>query len=142
MRNHPVFPVVKLRPYLIDPIPERHPVPPPPPVVEGPQGSEYEVESIDDSRMWRKKLKYLVRWQGYTREDRTWEPAEELMETAPEVVERFHKEHPAAPRYINALNWEAFVPANFEAYENMCTTEYDGRPWEMGKPSSLGTSDP
>jgi len=36
------------------------------------------------------KLHYLVHWEGYTVEDRTWEPAEAMMEDAPGQVEEYN----------------------------------------------------
>ena len=36
--------------------------------------SEFEVESIRDRRVYRKKVQYLVKWRGYQCEDNTWEP--------------------------------------------------------------------
>jgi hypothetical protein len=77
MKNHRVFNIVKLRPFTVDPIPECRPVPPVPPVVvgNGPDSVEYEVKSINDSRLfWKKHLQYLVQWKGYRREDHQWEP--------------------------------------------------------------------
>jgi hypothetical protein len=142
MKNHPVFHVVKLRPFEADPIPERRPVPPPPPVVvgNGPDKVEYEVESIDDSRLFRKKhLQYLVRWKGYRREDRQWEPAANV-KNAPLLIEKFHQENPNAPRHISALDWENL---NFRPIENFTEVDLEGLvPWEMGRGSVNEDVDP
>ena len=62
----PVFSVTLLHPYDDDPITERQErhLPPPPPVVH--DGiEEYEVEKILDSRIFRRKVEYLVCWKGY-----------------------------------------------------------------------------
>ena len=51
MRIHPVFNVAVVRPCEVDSILNRHPAPPPPPVITGPVGEEeWEVERIDDSK--------------------------------------------------------------------------------------------
>ena len=40
--------------------------------------SEFEVESIRDRRVYRKKVQYLVKWRGYESDDNTWEPEAHL----------------------------------------------------------------
>ena len=47
---------------------------PPPPLLQLADGPEYEVASILDSKIVRKKLYYLVDWLGYPPSHRTWEP--------------------------------------------------------------------
>jgi hypothetical protein len=39
------------------------------------------------------KLYYLVDWLGYTPNDRTWEPAENVA-NAPQLLEEFHRTYP------------------------------------------------
>ena len=55
----------------------------------------YEVETILDSRVRRKKLQYLVRWTGY--DDTTWEPIENL-DNCKDLLLEFHRLNPNAPR--------------------------------------------
>jgi hypothetical protein len=98
-RLHPVFNVVKLTPAPSDPIPGRRPAPPPPPeLVDGEE--EYIVEEILDSRVFRKRLQYKVRWEGYGTEHDSWEYATEVH--APKRVREFYRKNPAAPRFIRA----------------------------------------
>ena len=52
---------------------------------------KYEVEKILDRRKRREKLKYLVRWKGYTGEEDTWEGLENLKNVM-DLVEEFKKE--------------------------------------------------
>jgi len=100
-RLHPVFNVVKLTLASDDPIPGRRQVPPPPPeLVDGEE--EYLVEKILNSRMFRRKLQYLVKWEGYGVEHNTWEYSENV-DNAPEKVAEFHARNPAAPRRILAM---------------------------------------
>ena len=42
--------------------------------------SEFEVESVRDRRVYRKKVQYLVKWRSYESEDNTWEPEEHLID--------------------------------------------------------------
>jgi len=100
-RLHPVFNIVKLTLAPPDPIAGRHTTAPPPPeLVDGEE--EYVVEEILDSRMFRRRLQYLVKWEGYRIENNTWEYAENL-DNAAEVVADFHARHPGAPRRIRAM---------------------------------------
>ena len=100
-RLHPVFNVVKLMLAPTDPIAGRHAPPPPPPeLIDGEE--EYVVEEIRDSRMFRRRLQYLVKWEGYGTEGNTWEYAEHV-NNAPERVAEFHRRNPAAPRRIRAM---------------------------------------
>jgi len=100
-RLHPVFNVVKLSPAPDDPIVGRRRNPQPPPeLVDGEE--EYIVEKILNSRMFRRKLQYLVKWKGYGIEGNTWEYSENL-DHAPEKVMEFHTKNPGAPCRIRAL---------------------------------------
>ena len=54
---------------------------------------EYEVARIWDSKIERWRLKYLVDWVGYGPEERTWEPAENVVHAATD----FHREYPLRP---------------------------------------------
>jgi hypothetical protein len=69
MKIHPVFHVSLLEPYKESSIPKRSQVPPPPLEIEGQE--EFEVSDILDSRIIRRKLEYLVQWQGYDVSERT-----------------------------------------------------------------------
>ena len=98
---HPVFNVVKLTPAPADPIHgRRRNLPPPPELVNDEE--EYLVEEILNSRMFRGKLQYLVKWEGYGVEHNTWEYHANV-ENTPEKVTDFHTKNPAAPRRIHAI---------------------------------------
>jgi hypothetical protein len=100
-RLHPVFNVVKLMLVPADSIPGRRRNPLPPlELVDGEE--EYLVEKILNSRMFRRKLQYLVKWEGYGVEHNTWEYSENI-DNAPEKVADFHARNPAAPHRILAM---------------------------------------
>ena len=68
---HPVFNVIKLTLAPDDPIPGQRTRPPPLEIVEG---EEEWVEEILDVKMLNKKLRYLVKWEGFGIEHNSWEP--------------------------------------------------------------------
>jgi len=91
MKIHPVFHVSLLEPYRESTILGRLPAPPPPIKINGEE--EFEVSKIIDSRINRRRLKYLVHWQGYEVSERTWEPAANLANT-PKMIKKFHRQYP------------------------------------------------
>uniref|UniRef100_A0A8C5QE97 Gypsy retrotransposon integrase-like protein 1 n=1 Tax=Leptobrachium leishanense TaxID=445787 RepID=A0A8C5QE97_9ANUR len=90
---HPVFHVSLLRPSPPHPFPGRTPSRPGPLVAIG--DDEYEVQTILDSRFYRRRLEYLVRWTDYGPEEDSWIAATEVR--APTLVRRFHDDHPTRP---------------------------------------------
>ena len=105
-RIHPVFHVIKLMPVPPDPIIGHRATPPPPPEIIG--GEEwYEVEEEINSRLWHRKLQYLVKWRGYGHEDNSWLSEGDI--DAPELIAEFYETHPDAPKHINALTFGHMV---------------------------------
>ena len=89
-----VFNVIKLSPALEDPIPGQHPLPPLLPEIID-REEEWVMEEILDSKVINRKLRYLVKWEGYGIEHNSWEPRENVH--APDLVTEFHQKHPGAP---------------------------------------------
>jgi hypothetical protein len=54
------------------------------------------MKEILDSKIVRGKLKYLIDWEGYRSEERTWEPAENIQYTIDTMTE-FHQYYPDRP---------------------------------------------
>lgn len=95
---HDIFHVSLLEKYWQDTIPGRK-YKQPPPIITPKGDIEWKVNKILDSRIssYGKKLQYLVSWEGYGLEQNSREPANNL-KNAPEVVKKFHLQHPQAPR--------------------------------------------
>src|SRR5215470_2630708 len=134
---HPVFNTVKLRPYKPDTLDRSVANTRPLPTIIDNE-PEYAIEYLLDSRLYKGKLQYLVKWKGYPKEESTWEPVSELHRAGREI-EDFHRKHPSAPRRISALTFERL---QFTPYDNLTTLPsstklYD---WTLGKFTSTSSS--
>ena len=69
---------------------------PAPELIEG--QPEWEVKEILNSRRYRCKLQYLIKWKGYSDAHNSWEPKENV--TAPALLAAYHEWNTAAVRKL------------------------------------------
>ncbi|MBW0463372.1 hypothetical protein O181_003087 [Austropuccinia psidii MF-1] len=93
---HPVFHVTLLEPVKTSSIPNCNQLPPPPVLVE--EQEEREVVQVQDSKLKRDKLWYLLEWKGFSEDPEriTWEPAS-ILTNSPDLVNNFHSLYPDKP---------------------------------------------
>jgi len=102
-RLHPVFPVIKLTLAPPDRFGRHNKPPPLPEIIEDEE--HYEVEEVLDSRLYRGKLQYLVKWKGFGYEENSWIGEDDVF--APRLVREFHRTNPAAPRRIQKIHFDS-----------------------------------
>ena len=91
VQYHLVQHVFLLDPFDDEPLPGQQNPPPPPVIVD--DNEEWHVEEILDSRIYRRRLQFLVKWIGFDRPN--WEPAEGVNKL--EAVDRFYQHYPEKP---------------------------------------------
>jgi hypothetical protein len=92
MRIHPVVNISRVRPYK-EPLEGQTSIRPGPVKVTEDREIEYEVDHIVNVRKKGQHMEYLVHWKGYTKEDRTWEPKNNLG-NAKTALDLFHERNP------------------------------------------------
>ncbi len=96
-RIHSTLHVSLLKPYHPPVSPSTEPGPseePPLPLILE-DGAIYKVKKILDSRCCCGQLEYLVDWEDYGREERSWVPRNDILD--PTLLEEFHSTHPNRP---------------------------------------------
>ncbi|KAL4007301.1 hypothetical protein ACER0C_001153 [Sarotherodon galilaeus] len=93
MRIHNVFHVSQVKPVLSSPLCPPSGPPPPARLVDGQE--VFNITRIMDSRRRGRGVQYLVDWEGYGPEERSWVPRSAVL--APGLLREFHRRHPGKP---------------------------------------------
>ncbi|TPX48045.1 hypothetical protein SeLEV6574_g02282 [Synchytrium endobioticum] len=93
IRIHPVFHVSLLKRY-IRPTDLSRQLPKPPPIQVADEDG-YVIKEILDVRRRGKGFEYLIDWEGFGAEDRTWEPRKSLNDDT--LLKKWHQQHPDKP---------------------------------------------
>lgn len=119
---HPVFNQALLSPYQAPEFPEQDREKSVP-VVET---FEEKVEEILDSRVRRGGLQYLVHWLDKPRSENTWESRSSLIKQYKPIIDKFHADHPSAPRMPTITIPGGLRNARLNAKES----HHDDKAWE------------
>ncbi len=93
-RIHPTFHVSLLKPFSPSTTGRTEPdTPPPPEFLE--EAAVYQVHDILDSRRRGARLEYLLDWEGYGPEERSWVAWDDILD--PLLLEEFHQNCPNRP---------------------------------------------
>jgi Chromo (CHRromatin Organisation MOdifier) domain len=108
----PEINITCIQPYKPPTTPGQQVTPQPPIEVEG--ISEYVVEEILDAQLWQNKLEILVKWEGYTDENNSWEP-ETNCRNACDAIHDFYHKYPNVPWCIARMQFDGMA---FWPYQN------------------------
>ena len=93
MTQHPTFHVSLLKPYINgrESFPDRDQIIRPAPEKLDSGEDAFEVEAIVGKQKRGRVWKYLVKWTGYPEWENTWQPASQMVEQVPDLVNEYER---------------------------------------------------
>ena len=92
-RVHPTFHVSRIKPAVTHALCPTPALPPAPCIIDG--GETFTVREFMDCRHRGRGLQYLVDWEGYGPEERSWTPARFILDEG--LITDYHRTHPVPP---------------------------------------------
>ena len=99
LRVHPTFHVARVKPVEESSLVPASRPPPPPRFIDG--GPVYKVKRLLAVRRRGRGRQYLVDWEGYGPEERSWVPSSNIMD--PTLIQDFLRRHPEQPGTSGAV---------------------------------------
>ncbi|KAL2098280.1 hypothetical protein ACEWY4_007487 [Coilia grayii] len=93
MRVHPILHVSRIKPVRRSPLVPTVPPPPAPRLLGG--GQVYTVHRLLHSPRRGRSIQYLIDWEGYGPDERSWVPAGRIVDRT--LIRDFHRQHPDQP---------------------------------------------
>ncbi|KAJ8332896.1 hypothetical protein SKAU_G00417920 [Synaphobranchus kaupii] len=90
LKIHPTFHVSCIKPYSTDPLCPPDPPPPPPRIIDN--HPAFTVKKLLDIRKRGRGFQYLVDWEGYGPEERSWIAPSLVIDKS--LISDFHRDHP------------------------------------------------
>lgn len=101
LKIHPVFHVSQVKPVLSSPLSPPTPAPPPPTVLDN-GDPVWTVRKLLGVRRRGRGFQYLVDWEGYGPEDRSWIPSSYIAD--PSLLDDFYRANPGAPGCLSGAS--------------------------------------
>ncbi|KAL0159610.1 hypothetical protein M9458_043335, partial [Cirrhinus mrigala] len=105
LRIHPVFHQSQLKHVFFSPLSPQVTAPPPVRIIDG--GPAYTVRRILDSRTRGRGTQYLVDWEGYGPEERSWVPGRFILD--PTLIQDYRRRVSSAPGTVRCRSWRGGV---------------------------------